>query len=116
MAGSISDWDLLYKRIKSNLRPGGWVETQEFEVEIFSQNDPAMSKSPNIAKWIGILVEASKKFQKRLDIAKEQKQKMIQAGFINVQEEVYQVCYTLLDIFISKIIERICFSYLVYLI
>ncbi|KAK1464521.1 methyltransferase domain-containing protein [Colletotrichum cuscutae] len=38
MAGSLSDWPTLVRRVYENLRPGGWVEFQDYDFEFSSLN------------------------------------------------------------------------------
>ncbi|KAK1466695.1 UMTA methyltransferase [Colletotrichum melonis] len=38
MAGSLSDWPTLVRRVYENLRPGGWVEFQGYDFEFSSLN------------------------------------------------------------------------------
>jgi len=91
MGGSISDWDALYRRVYENLKPGGWVEMQEYEAWIGSEQDPSMSRTPAFEELTGLIIKAGEKFGKRFDIAQEQKQKMIDAGFVDVHDDVYKV-------------------------
>jgi trans-aconitate methyltransferase len=91
LSGSITNFDLLYRRIHDNLNPGGWVEVQEYETVLYSDDDPTLSKAPNCKK-LGVLCnEASEKAGAVLMIAQEQKQKLISAGFEDVREDVYKV-------------------------
>jgi len=91
IGGSINDFGLLYSRIFRNLKPGGWVEIQEYETCIRSNNDPSMKNIPNIVKWDALCNEASAMFGKSISIAREQKQHLINAGFHNVRDDVYKV-------------------------
>jgi ubiquinone/menaquinone biosynthesis C-methylase UbiE len=89
--GCVRDFPLLYSRIYRNLKPGGWVEVQEYESYIACDNDPNNERIPNIAKWVGLCNEASEKFGKPISIATEQKQHMINAGFQDVRDETFVV-------------------------
>lgn len=92
MCGSISDFDALYRKCYENLAPGGWIESQEYEAWIWQIDDMQECKGiPNITKWLGYIDEASTKIGKRINQAAIQKQKLIDAGFINVQDDVYPV-------------------------
>ncbi|RJE18742.1 Methyltransferase [Aspergillus sclerotialis] len=90
IGGAVRDFPLLFKRAKDNLKDGGWVEFVDFVGEPFS-DDGTLAKAPNIAEWIRLIDEASHKSGKRLYIAENLKQWMIDAGFTNVVEEVYKV-------------------------
>jgi ubiquinone/menaquinone biosynthesis C-methylase UbiE len=89
--GCVHDYNLLYSRIYRNLKPGGWVEIQEYESFIACHNDPDHERIPNITRWVSLCNEASAKFGKPIAIAVEQKQYMISAGFHDVRDDSYQV-------------------------
>jgi len=90
IGGSTANFDLLYQRIYDNLNPGGWVEMQEFESRFFSDEDPELLKAPNCEKWTRLCNEASDRRGQHLATASEQKQKIINAGFEDVHEDVYK--------------------------
>jgi hypothetical protein len=82
---------MLYQRAMNNLKPGGWVEIVDFAGALFSDDD-SMEKAPHLTEWCTLQQEAFSKFGKDLGIAGQHKQRMIDAGFKNVKEEVYKVC------------------------
>jgi hypothetical protein len=82
---------MLFQRAMNNLKPGGWVEMADFAGAIFSDDD-SMEKAPYLTEWARLNQEAFRKFGKDLGIAGQHKQRMIDAGFKNVREEVYKVC------------------------
>ncbi|QDS75617.1 hypothetical protein FKW77_006625 [Venturia effusa] len=91
MGGSIGNWAKLHQQAFEHLKPGGWFEMQEYEAFIANRDDPDMSRAPNIKKWIDLMIEASVIFGKSVKIAKEQEQLMIDAGFMNVRDDVFTV-------------------------
>ncbi|EEH16613.2 hypothetical protein PABG_06700 [Paracoccidioides brasiliensis Pb03] len=91
MGGSIADWNTLYGHILDNLKPGGWIEMQEYEAWVHSDDDPTLQKCPNTLRWQTLADEASIKFGKRLNSASEQKGNLIRAGFKNVEDDIYKV-------------------------
>jgi trans-aconitate methyltransferase len=91
LGGSIANYDLLYRRIYDNLKPGGWVEMQEFDANFFSPDDPSLSKAPYLKKSAQLCSQASEKSGRVMEIAREQQQKMIDAGFEDVHEDVHKV-------------------------
>jgi len=93
MGGSIANWDALYRQAYTHLKPGGWIEMQEYEAWIWSDDDPLLAKCPYVAQWQQLCDEASMKFGRRLNVATEQKQNLIKAGFVDVQDDVYKVCF-----------------------
>jgi SAM-dependent methyltransferase len=91
LAGSVTDFDLLYRRAFENLKPDGWLEMQEFQSIIYSDDDPELSKAPNAKKWTLLCNEAVAKAGFLPTIALEQRQKIIAAGFQDVHETLCKV-------------------------
>jgi dGTP triphosphohydrolase len=69
---------------------------QEYEILIKSDDD-TINEAKWILEWQKLLDEASIKFGKRLNVAEMQKQYMIDAGFVDVQDDIYKVCADLVD-------------------
>lgn len=90
MGGSISDWGRLYKQIYDNLKPGGWVEMQEYETDMYS-DDNTLDNAPLIRKFQQLGDEASAKIGKQFNVAATHKQRLVDAGFVNVRDDVYKV-------------------------
>jgi SAM-dependent methyltransferase len=91
LGGSIGNWGRLYGQIYEHLRPGGWYEAQEFEGWIFSDDDTMARGGTATRQWLELLDEATVKFGKQLNVAGRQKQWMIDAGFVDVQDDIYKV-------------------------
>ena len=94
IVGSVRDYPLLFKRAHENLNNGGWAEFIDFLTVPFS-DDGTLEKCPNFSEWCRLLNEASAKLGKPLGVAANLKQWMIDAGFKNVQEEIYKVCLSI---------------------
>lgn len=80
-----------------NLNPGGWLELVDMTPEAFS-DDGTLKNAPNMAEWSRLTDEASVKFGKRLNIPHLYKNWMQDAGFKNIREDVYKVCFSLSEI------------------
>jgi trans-aconitate methyltransferase len=91
LAGSIANFDMLYRRTYENLKPDGWLEMQEYQSTFYSDDDPTLSKAPNAKKWTHLCNEAISNAGFLPTIALEQKQKIIDAGFTDVHEKVFRV-------------------------
>ncbi|KAL7269431.1 hypothetical protein RUND412_007913 [Rhizina undulata] len=50
MAGSVTDWKKLYRQAFKALKPGGWIEVQEFS-DPFSTNDGSLPRNSALWKW-----------------------------------------------------------------
>lgn len=91
LGGSVRDWDKLYGQIYRNLKPGGWLEMQEYEAWVRSDDDPELLNAPAVAQWQQLVDEASIVFGKKINIAETVKQRFINAGFEDVHDDIYKV-------------------------
>ncbi|KAF4976596.1 hypothetical protein FZEAL_6756 [Fusarium zealandicum] len=82
--GAIDDWGKLFRQAYTHLRPGGWVESLELDIEIHSEN-PKFENDPDhiFKKWWQLFLECGQKTGWPWDIAREGRQKryMRDAGF-----------------------------------
>lgn len=90
ISGTSADWNRFYQRVKRNLKPGGWVELQEYDTWIFSDDD-SFDRAPWTKDWVQKLDDASKAYGKQMNVAKEHRRWMGEAGFENVREATYRV-------------------------
>ncbi|KAJ5291068.1 hypothetical protein N7478_000319 [Penicillium angulare] len=90
LGGSIADWTQLLQQANAHLKPGGWIELQEFEVTLKSDDD-SMRLAPTLCQFIGHLHEASAKFHRPMNIAEGHRQRLVEAGFEDVRDEMYKV-------------------------
>jgi SAM-dependent methyltransferase len=90
MSGSINDWDRLCEQAYTHLVPGGWVEFQEPDAW-FDSDDDTIEKAQNIRHWQELINEAAAVFKKDVRIADSLKQRMIDRGFVDVQERIVKV-------------------------
>lgn len=95
LGGAIADWPRLLRQAYVNLRPGGWIELQEFEVTLRSDDD-SLRLAPTLCEFLGRLHEASEAFHRPMNIAEGHRQRLIEAGFADVRDEVYKVRLCLL--------------------
>ncbi|GME44272.1 related to methyltransferase [Neofusicoccum parvum] len=89
--GSTGDWPRLYAQAYAHLRPGGWVEAQEYDAWIFSDDDPHLERARWTKTWCETMTEISTRFGKPLNVARLQKGWMEEAGFVDVREEIKKV-------------------------
>ena len=85
MGGSIRDWKRLYTQAYADLKPGGWIEMQEYEMAV-RLDDNTVDNAPYTQQVLKLLNEASEKLGKCPNEAPNQKQHSMDAGFVNVQE------------------------------
>ncbi|KAL4867151.1 hypothetical protein BDV12DRAFT_123821 [Aspergillus spectabilis] len=89
MGGGIADWDRLLRQAYNHLKPGGWIEVQEYEACIHS-DDGTHEKAPLLIDLTKRLDEASRKFGKRVNIASSLPGWLERAGFSNVTTDIYK--------------------------
>lgn len=89
--GSVKDYRRLFQQARENLTPGGWIEVAEPTVGVFCDDD-TIELAPNLLEWRDRLIEASHLFGKPMGVAKHYKEWLVEAGFVNVKEDVYKVC------------------------
>lgn len=92
MGGSIQDWDKLCSQVYEHLKPGGWLEFQEPEAWMTSDDD-SKNRVEFVNQWQTLCNEAALKFGKAIDIAPTLKQRMIDAGFVDVEEVAIKVSW-----------------------
>ncbi|KAJ5124551.1 uncharacterized protein N7515_008376 [Penicillium bovifimosum] len=90
LGGAIADWPRLMRQSYEHLRPGGWIELQEFEVMLKSDDD-SIRLAPALCEFLDRLTQASEAFHRPMNIAEGHRQRLVEAGFEDVRDEVYKV-------------------------
>jgi SAM-dependent methyltransferase len=90
MGGSIKDWDRLISQSYTHLNPGGWLEYQEPEAWIQSDDD-TMERARSLMQWQTVCNEAAATFGKPLRVGHTIKERMEKAGFVDVHERIIKV-------------------------
>lgn len=72
------------------MKPGGWLELSDFEMEHFSDDD-TLDLAPSLGEWFRLLIEASSRFNRPMKVAADHQRNMIDAGFTDVKEKIYKV-------------------------
>ncbi|RDW78507.1 methyltransferase-1 [Coleophoma crateriformis] len=74
----------------THVKPGGWVEFQEPEAW-FRSDDNTKDRVPFVNQWQTLRNDAAKQFGKEIDLAPTHKQRMIDAGFVDVREQLVKI-------------------------
>jgi hypothetical protein len=82
LGGSITDWARFYCQVYTHLKCGGWIEMQEYEAWVKSDDDSINQNGKSVLEGQRLVNEASIKFGKRFNVAELQKQYLINAGFV----------------------------------
>ena len=87
MSGSIADWDKLVQQTYTHTKPGGWVEFQE-PLALCECDDGTMDLAVDMLKWQDLCHDAAKTWGRDIRAGNALKQKMTDAGFIDVTEKL----------------------------
>lgn len=87
----MKEWPRLYQQAFEHIKPGGWIEVQEYETWIKSDDDPELKNCTSVPEWQKVVNDASLLYGKKFNIAEEQKQRLIDAGFVDVKDDTYKV-------------------------
>ena len=71
------------------MNPGGYIEMLDASQDINS-DDNSIPPDCSLLRWNNLLVEASEKMGSSLGMASTHKQRLIDAGFVNVVQKVYK--------------------------
>ncbi|KAI9035622.1 class I SAM-dependent methyltransferase [Aspergillus affinis] len=89
LGGAIGDWGKFLRQAYAHLKPGGWIEIQEYEAW-FKADDGTLHEGHLLTDWQEKLDTASCQFGKRMNIAPHLEGWMHEAGFANVTDDVYK--------------------------
>lgn len=84
------DWKRVYKNAYDNLVPGGWVEHQEIDINLYC-DDGTMPEDSPLQRWGPDLAAACAKSGRRGDTTDTMRADIEEAGFINVHEKKVKV-------------------------
>jgi hypothetical protein len=87
MAASIQDWPGLVKQCFDNLKPGGWVEFQDYDTACVSQ-DNTIPKDYKVAEMLSLLRGACDSIGRLLDPGPRLKGWVETAGFENITQRI----------------------------
>lgn len=90
LLGCFRDFREVIAKSFRNLKPGGWMESQELMSTLYC-DDKSMAPSFPFAEWTQIQDEAAMKMGKPMRIANKLKRWYEQAGFVDVHEEVFKL-------------------------
>ncbi|KAK3936976.1 Phosphoethanolamine N-methyltransferase 1 [Diplogelasinospora grovesii] len=89
LTGSLANWPRFMENCYEHLNPGGWVELADIAFPLES-DDGTLPKDSALVRWNQLVLQAALNLGRPLDSAKQYKQQLLDAGFINVQEKVYK--------------------------
>ncbi|KAI9887843.1 MAG: hypothetical protein M1823_000365 [Watsoniomyces obsoletus] len=90
MLGCFEDFRQIINKSFKYIRPGGWMESQEFMTTVYC-DDGTMPPDWPYLEWTRTLDEAAMQIHRPLRIANKLKKWFREAGFVDVHEEVFKV-------------------------
>lgn len=87
MVVAISDWPRIFRSCYDNLNPGGWVEFQEYFVELQCIDDSLAGTA--LERWNRLLIEAAQKMGRDGRAAARFRSQLEEAGFVDVVERKF---------------------------
>jgi hypothetical protein len=87
MAGSIKNWPGLVQRIFDHLKPGGWAEFSDYDINLKSQ-DNTIPKDYKPQEMLNFLNVACVKIGRPLGVGPKLKGMVEETGFTNVRHEI----------------------------
>ncbi|KAI7340234.1 hypothetical protein KC315_g788 [Hortaea werneckii] len=81
----IKDWSALVEQVWKNLKPGGWIEFQEYHFP-FTSDDDTLELCPALDLWNNNLASASAKAGMRLDAILSMPEILREKGFANIDQ------------------------------
>lgn len=85
------DWSRLLRQSYEHLTPGGWIELQEFDTALMSDDGSLELHAPSADRLLKLVREAAEKFGKKMDNAKDHARRLRDAGFEDVETETFKV-------------------------
>ncbi|KAJ9149491.1 Demethylmenaquinone methyltransferase [Pleurostoma richardsiae] len=88
--GCIGNEEKLFQQSFQHLASGGYIEMQGIYAQ-FKSDDGTLEKAQDAQLWMKNICEGAAKFGKPLDTAPGWKDKLIEAGFVDVQQEIRKI-------------------------
>jgi hypothetical protein len=85
---AIKNWAEFFRQVYANLRPGGYIELQEFSFPLRCDNDSAPPESP-LMQWSSYMMEAAHNLGIELDASNEFPTLLAAAGFTDIRSETH---------------------------
>ncbi|PGH11709.1 hypothetical protein AJ79_04732 [Helicocarpus griseus UAMH5409] len=90
MVASIENWPALVKRAYENLKPGGWVEFQDFDINLYP-DDGTLMESSDLRRWNVQLIDGYRKLKREPCPGPLLKGLLQNAGFQNITHRQWKM-------------------------
>ena len=98
LAGSISDWTKFFRQAFGQLKPGGWIEMNEFEAKFYYRDENGV-QSEQLDMLVKVFNRQSEEFGKGFNDVLLIQEAMSNAGFENIEVDIQKVGPVLLLLF-----------------
>ncbi|KAK1600367.1 methyltransferase domain-containing protein [Colletotrichum navitas] len=89
MTASINNWEAYLRQCYDNLAPGGWVELQEFDIFLKS-DDGTLAEDNILLKWVKLLKSAAETLGRTYVSPPSLKSLLSEIGFVDVSLSLYK--------------------------
>ncbi|KAF7593953.1 hypothetical protein BBP40_010460 [Aspergillus hancockii] len=90
LAGSVSNFDRLFRQGFTHLKPGGYIELQCFRIDVFADG-ASLLRATYTVEMCSFMKEASAKLGKPIASIDEWEDKLIKAGFEDVECKISSI-------------------------
>lgn len=90
LCGSIADWPKFFGQVKETLKPGGWVEMQDY-VSWIKSDDETIKRGKWTLEWVNEINRGTEMFGKSLNVVHKYAEWMKEAGFVEIRDEIVKV-------------------------
>ena len=90
LAGSVRDWPRLVAQAYANLRPGGWVEFQDFDMKFYTTHGEFRDGCP-LDRWTGAIVAGVAAIGNEAEPGPQLEGWVKGAGFVNVAHKLLPI-------------------------
>ncbi|KAF5006009.1 hypothetical protein FDECE_7583 [Fusarium decemcellulare] len=93
LQGSIENWDKLYSQVYKALKPGGWFQHIEPDLQMLSQNPDVKVDDKHIfSRWAQVFTEVGEKMGRTFDFTDRKLEKLATAaGFSAINFETHRI-------------------------
>ncbi|KAH0605714.1 uncharacterized protein H6S33_004171 [Morchella sextelata] len=88
--GSIRDWDRLFQQAYRHTRPGGWIELQECDIELYC-DDNTLPPDSMLLEWFVLINKAATASERPFIKTQHFKSWLERAGYVNVKDKLFKV-------------------------
>jgi len=90
LMGSISDWPRLFQQAYQSMKPGGWIESLEMDIQ-FTSDDGTVTPGHTMYDWSQLFIDAGEKMGRTFLIPRQSRKLLEDAGFVDLHSRTYKM-------------------------